>query len=182
MIAIAEPKSTSINIFGIKIPENALAQDYQVTLEVDGELDIHSIGVTVSSQMSFNAHFENLQECYLIGEPIRLKLICQNGGNTPLVLSINAKSDPLCQKLEICDPFEIQANEDYETTMIVEPKFDLKLDKQFILLEIKDVETGLKIFQHSLCLTLASNRRSAKEDLYLHIPCYARSFALGDRA
>lgn len=177
--AIAEPEATCVKIFAIKIPEGLFAGDYPLTFSLEGESEKHTVIVSVLPEVLFSAYFEGLQNCYPLGEPIELKLLCKNESNVSIRLNIKAKGDPLCQMIHTEEPFEIPPQETYEVILFVKPKFDTSLAKQFVLVEINNADTGERFYQNSLCL-LMSQSGSNDEDLYNRIPCYARAIALGD--
>lgn len=177
---VVDSHNASVKIFGVKIPDGAIAGDYPLTFGLEGSTEKETIIVSVLPEIHFDAYFENLQPIYCNGEPMDLTLICNNDSNVPINICLQAKGDPICRGILTCAPFQIPPHEKYEVPITIRPTFDLLIDKQFLLLDIHNIDTGEKLCHHTLGLAVEQPGSGLDDDLYRRIPGYMKAIAFGD--
>jgi hypothetical protein len=178
---VVEPNGASMRIFGVKIPEGILAGEYHIDFEAEGlEYENARISVFVNSQRNFCVTLEDPQVLYPLNERVDLRFRCENNGNAPLNIVFDARGDPFCDLYFHASPIEIPASESCIITLRVDPDLPFGGDwKQFILLNVRECETGEVLCQQTFELNMTPPLVD-DNDPYVRIPAHFKVYALGD--
>ena len=175
----ADSLESNVHIFGIKVPTNAIAGQYLIEMECEGEAQKHKILVNVLPEICFSAHFEEIQERYQPGEMANLKLVCENNSNVAVHLQLESETNPLCKIFHSKEPFFIEPHTTLELFLSLQPDYDPSSDKQFVFFKIINLDNKEQIYQHTLSITTCA-KNILEHDLYRRIPAYFKTIALGE--
>lgn len=176
------PQESTLEIFGIKIPESAFSEKYTLRAEIE-KLKLKSMPVTVeiASKIKIKVEAENCSSYYLLNEPIDIDLAIFNEGNSLIDVRLEAIADPFCNLRYRQSNFSIEPQCKNICSLHIEPNLSISDTKQFILFKVIDNQTSELLFKDTLVLNFAE-AISDDEESFSSIPAYFSIIALGDNS
>lgn len=168
-----EGNASSLHIIGVKIPASAVAQEYQIGVQIEGErtLDQKCISVSVNPVLEFSAR--------LILDRTPTALACENRGNTPLELTLSASTEPLCPLILSQDRITLPPFETIEVPFELDLEQSQDEEQQFVLFQFFGSNQEEPLFQipHSFPLVI---KALDDDDPFVRIPSVLRTTVLGE--
>ncbi len=162
------PLESYIQIIGIKIPAATLAGRYQIKI-VDSYNSVKELHIDILPKRGCRVFIEDLLKCYDLDDPIDITIRCVNQGNIPMVVRLEATSDPLCQLNYSQEPYAIAPFSSGIFPIHVEPNLCQDEKKQFVLFKILDCLTEETLQKETISIDFRPFVANS-EDPYIRIP------------
>lgn len=177
------PGDTFLQIFALKVPKNVSAGRYIINAELENlSLESTPIFIEIPYKVQLKIQSENIASYYPINESIDLDVNLKNQGNTPLSVRMEAVGDPHCNLIYRQTPMFIPAQNQYLTTLHIEPNLRKDDEKQFILLKAIDNSTSEILYKDTITLCFTPPDYDENTDPYLRIPAHMSMIALGENS
>ncbi len=178
---VLEGAETKVLIYGIKIPQNALAGEHALTLCLDGYADCKkSVVVIVKPKIDISGTVDGLCEAFNINQMTPLHIRYANKGNIAIKAVLTVQTQPECSIEFSSDPFEILPNETCDIPIRIKPETCQEEYVQFLMVKLIDAETGEQLYQNPMTLKFVLPG-TQNDNRYQRIPAYFKMMALGDR-
>ena len=176
-----EPAETKVLIYGIKVPQNALAGEHAITVCLENYPDCKkSVVVIVKPKVEITGAVDGLCEAFNVNQMTPLHIRYSNNGNIAIKALIVAQSQPECPVEFTSEPFEIPPNETCDIPILIRPEASQEEYSQFLLIKLVDAATGEQLYQNPMTLKFVLPGTS-KDNRYERIPAYFKVLAFGDR-
>lgn len=173
------PFESSLQIFGIKVPEGTLAGSYEIMISCEGDFQgTQNVAVNVNKEIGFKASIVRQEEYYPVGEMIDLEIQCDNLSNVPLRCVLEGNGEPFCEL-----NYESIISFDPHSTRVIPiqvlPDLNDSDTKQFVRITFYREETKERLYQIVLSLDVLYSS-PLDDDPYIRIPSHVSFIALGD--
>lgn len=177
-----EPEESKVLMYGIKVPEVALAGEHLITLGWEGSSQGgNSVIACIQPKIDVQGFVEGGSDVFNISQEAQFFIRYTNNGNVPVRVMLDTFAQPACRIECVRDPFEIPPHETCQVPMVLAPEPCLLQEfSQFLLVKLVDVDTGEQLSQNPMTLKFVVPSNNT-DDQFVRAPARFRMMALGDR-
>lgn len=173
------PEESSVQIFGIRMPNEAYAGEYEIALNLENSsCAACSAKVVVNGFVKLKGVLGKYEGCCTATIPASIPLFLQNDGNTPLCLKFEASLDPVCPYTCSSYNFTLEPGESQELNLDFTPQIEPRPYNQHLFLNVVNLESGENLFTRAFKVHVLPPG-TLLDDPFIRIPSRASLFSSG---